>query len=156
MRSRLALLVSAAMTLVLVAFLVPLAVLVRRVAAERAVSRAIVEVQSLSALVATADPATLQLSIDQLNASAAHPVTIYLPGGTTIGASVPRTPAVELAARGGSFTMDEPAGREIVVAVQGLAGGTAVIRTFVPAPELSRGVMRAWLTLTLLRLLLLG
>jgi signal transduction histidine kinase len=154
-RRRLALLVAAAMTLVLVSLLVPLALLVQRAAAERAVTQAVVEVQSLSVLVATTDRTVLGLSIDRLNASAAHPVTVFLPDGTTVGAAVPRTPAVELAARGGSFSVAEPAGREIVVAVQGLPDGTAVIRTFVPASELSRGVRRAWLILAVLSVVLL-
>jgi signal transduction histidine kinase len=155
MRRQLALLVAAAMALVLVAFVVPLGLLVRRAAAERAVTRAVVEVQSLSVLVATTDRGVLGLSIDRLNATAAHPVTVFLPDGSTVGPPTPRTRAVELAARGQSFSVDEPAGREIVVAVQGLADGTAVIRAFVPAAELRRGVDRAWLILALLGLVLL-
>jgi signal transduction histidine kinase len=40
-----------------------------------------------------------------------------------------------------------PAGVEILIAVEGLPGGTAVIRTFVPETRLHRGVTRAWLLL---------
>jgi signal transduction histidine kinase len=154
-RRRLALLTTATMAIVLIGFLVPLAVLVRRVAAERAVAQATTEAQSLVALVATAQPADLRSSIDQVNALGAHPVTVYLPGGETIGAPAGRSAAVELAARGRSFSVAAPAGREIVVAVQKPAG-TAVIRTFVPAADLTSGVTRAWLTLAALGLVLLG
>jgi signal transduction histidine kinase len=128
---------------------------VRLVAAERAVAQATTELQSLVALVAITDPNGLRSSIDQVNALAAHPVTVYLPGGATIGAPATRTAAVDLAARGQSFSVADPAGREIVVAVQS-ANGTAVIRTFVPAAELTNGVTRAWLTLAALGLILLG
>jgi signal transduction histidine kinase len=155
MRRRLALLTTATMAIVLIAFLVPLAVLVRRVAAERAVAQATTEVQSLVAVVATSDTAALRLSIDQVNALAAHPVTVFLPGGATIGAPAARSSAVDLAARGQSFSVADPAGREIVVAVHN-DSGTAVIRTFVPAAELTNGVTRAWLTLAGLGLILLA
>ena len=53
MRRRLALLVSATMALVLLAFVVPLAILVRVIVADRAVANATSAVQSLSELVAT-------------------------------------------------------------------------------------------------------
>ncbi|MGW0630584.1 sensor histidine kinase [Streptomyces sp. NPDC002758] len=54
--------------------------------------------------------------------------------------------------------MERPDGREIVVAVLGRPDGTAVIRVFVPAAEMTRGVARAWLVLVGLglSLLLLG
>ena len=56
MRRRLALLVAATMSLVLIAFLVPLAILLRAVAADRAVTAATAEAQSLTSLVATVWP----------------------------------------------------------------------------------------------------
>ena len=56
MRRRVLLLVAATASLVLVAFLVPLALLVRTVAAERAVLAATADAQALTALVAVADP----------------------------------------------------------------------------------------------------
>ena len=56
MRRRLALLVSATMALVLFAFVIPLAILVRVLVADRAVSGAVSEAQQLGAAVVTADP----------------------------------------------------------------------------------------------------
>jgi signal transduction histidine kinase len=155
-RRRLALLVTAAMALVLVAFVVPLAVLVRSAVANRAISAATSQAQSLAALVATADPAALRLSVDELNATAAHPVTVFLPDGSAIGAPADRGPSVRLAAQGSSITVAAPGGREILVAVEGAPGGTAVIRTFVPDAELTRGVAGAWTALGLLGLVLLA
>jgi signal transduction histidine kinase len=143
MRRRLALLVAATTCLVLVAFLVPLAVLLKAVAADRAVVAATAEVQSLVPFAATASLPELT----DLAARLSRPVTVYLPDGSVLGAPAGRTPAVELAARGNSLTADADGGREIVVGVQGRSDGAVVLRTFVPDAELSRGVTRAWLVL---------
>ena len=155
MRRRLTLLVAATTVLVLIAFLVPLALLVRQVAADRAVSRADDAIRAIVPLVGTASPADLELSLAGLPV----PVTVYPPGDApALGATAPRTPAVRLAAqRRDSFTVDGPGGREIVVAV--LAGdGTAVVRTVVPPADLTRGATQAWLVLAALgaALVLLG
>ncbi|GIJ48792.1 two-component sensor histidine kinase [Virgisporangium aliadipatigenens] len=158
MRHRLAVMVAATMTLVLVAFIVPLALVVRRVTEMQAVSRAVEEAQSLSVLVATSDPETLRLGMARANASTTHPLTVFLPDGTVVGEPAPLSPAVRLAARGESFSVATASGREIVVAVQGLPGGTAVIRSFVSDAEMTRGATRVAVLLTLvgLGLLLIG
>jgi signal transduction histidine kinase len=51
---------------------------------------------------------------------------------------------------GSSFTKQVKGGDEVLVAVQGLASGTAVIQTFVPAANLTHGVSQAWLLLGLI------
>lgn len=154
MRGRLALLVAAVSVLVLTAFLVPLALLVRTVAADRATVRATADAQSLVPVVGTAAPETIRLTVEQLAAESGRQVTVFLPDGTVLGAAVPRTPAVALAARGQSLTAGSAAGREVVIAVQGRPDGTAVIRTVVPRSELTAGVARAWLVLASLGVLL--
>jgi signal transduction histidine kinase len=151
----LVLLVAATSSLVLVAFLVPLAVLVRTAAADRAISGAIVELEALAPMVATVDPSTLDLAVDRANTGGQHPVTVYLPDGTVVGAPAARSAAVDLAATGRSLTAQTAGGREILVAVAGLSKGTAVIRSFVSDAEMQRGVARAWLVLGLLGLGLL-
>ncbi|MEV4758398.1 HAMP domain-containing sensor histidine kinase [Micromonospora sp. NPDC049559] len=152
MRARLGLLVAATTCLVLVAFLVPLAQLVRQVAEDRAVSRANDLIQAVVPLVGTSDPAELELSLTGL----AAPVTVFLPDGRVLGPPASPTPAVRLAARGGSaLTVQTRAGREIVVPVVS-GDGTAVVRTVVPRDELTRGVTRAWLVLAGLGVLLVG
>jgi len=151
MRRRLTLLVAATTVLVLIAFLVPLALLVPQVAADRAVSGADEAVRAIVPLVGTSSTADLELSLAGLSV----PVTVYPPGDAApLGADAPRTPAVRLAAqRQDSFTVESPAGREIVVAV--LAGdGTAVVRTLVPRADLTHGVTQAWLVLAALGLAL--
>src|SRR5579859_7477870 len=160
MRLRIILLAVATSSLVLVSFLVPLALVLRALAADRAVSTATVQAQWMAPLAATLKAGSLRLAVDRVNAeNKSTPVTVFLPGGGVVGAPVGRSPtvnaAVQLAARGRSFTSDAPGGVQVLVAVQGLPGGTAVIRAFVPDAELRHGVTRAWLLLGLVGLGLL-
>jgi glucose/arabinose dehydrogenase len=134
-RKRLPLLVAAITSLVVVAFLIPLALLVRTVAADRAVSAATAQAQSLVPVVATASRSTLRLTLEQLNGTAAHPFTVFLSDGAVLGVPAARTAAVRLAARGRSFTVATAGGRQILVSVQGSSGESAVITTFVTPPS---------------------
>jgi hypothetical protein len=143
MRRRLALLVSAVTAMVLVALVVPLAIVVRLIIADRALADATDVVRSVSGVVATG---VGPLSVQQAALAASRPVTVFL-HGRPLGAPAPRTPAVRLAERGQSFTVADPGGREILVAVLGLNGGPAVVRTFVSNADLTRGVTEAWLIL---------
>jgi signal transduction histidine kinase len=161
MRRRLAFLVSATMALLLIAFVVPLAILVRVLVSDRAVAAANSEAQQISAIVATTSSsssrAALTSSVEQLIGAVGHPATVFMPDGTTIGTHARRTIAVQLSELGESISVTDPGGREILVAVQGLpGGGTAVVRTFVSNAELSRGVTRAWIILAGLGVILLG
>jgi len=142
MRGRLTLLVAATTCLVLIAFLAPLALLVRQVAEDRAISRANSALQTIVPLVgARADELALAVQGQPV------PVSVFAPTGEVIGQDAAPTPAVRLAAaKGESFTVTTGAGREIVVPV--VSGrDTWVVRTVVPAAELTRGVTRAWLVL---------
>lgn len=155
MRRRLTILVAATTSLVLVAFLVPLAFLIRTMAADRAIAAATTQAQSLATVVATADRATLSLAVEQAIGASAQPITVFFADGATLGSRAARSQAVDLAARGRSLTVTHDAGREILVAVQGLPEGPAVIRTFVPNEDLYQGVTRAWVVLSALGLILL-
>jgi signal transduction histidine kinase len=152
MRRRLVTLVAVTTSLVLVAFLVPLALLVRSVAADRATSAAVRRAQELAPLVATVDRKALTAAVVERATGNAQdfPVTVFLPDGTLIGAPVPTSAAVRLARTGRSFTVDRPGGREVLVAVQGGPGGTVVIRSFASTDQLRNGVARTWSILGLL------
>jgi signal transduction histidine kinase len=154
-RRRLLVLVAATTTLVLVAFLVPLAVLLRTAAADRATQGATVEAQALSTLVATTEPDQLGITVAQVDTASAAAISVFLPDGTVLGAPADRTPLVELGMRGASETEDVAGGREIVVAVRDGTGAVAVTRALVPADQLVAGVARAWLLLAALALALL-
>jgi signal transduction histidine kinase len=131
-RSRLALLVLATTGLMMIAFLIPLALLVRQVAEDRATVRATADVQGIATVVGTADQAAVRLTVERLAAESGRPVTVFLADGTVLGSRAAPTAAVQLAGRGQSLTAStEGGGREIVIAVQGRPEGTAVIRTVV-------------------------
>ncbi|MFG1606389.1 sensor histidine kinase [Actinoplanes sp. NPDC049265] len=153
MRRRLTLLVAATTVLVLLAFLVPVALLVRQVAADRALSRATDVIQALVPLIGTSDNNQLQGAVDAQNL----PVSVFPPGGARpIGEQSVATVAVRLSQRTNeSLTVDTAAGTEIVVPVSG-STGTWVVRAVVPDAEQTRGVTRAWLVLAALGLALIA
>jgi signal transduction histidine kinase len=153
MRRRLALLVSVVTAMVLVAFVVPLAIVVRVIVADRAIADANEVLRAVSGLMATGAD---RPSVQQAALAAPRPVTVFLYRQRPLGAPAPRTPAVRLAERGQSFSVADPGGREIVLAVQGLPSGPAVVRTFVSNAELTKGVTEAWLILAAVGLVLLG
>jgi signal transduction histidine kinase len=155
-RRRVLVLVAATTTLVLVAFLVPLALLVRTVAQDRAVATVTAQAQSLSPLVATAGRDALALAVGQVDATTSAEVTLFLADGAVLGTPAARTPLVELGARGVSASTDAPGGREIVVAVRDATGAGGAVRAFVPDADLTRGVGRSWLLLTGLGITLLA
>ena len=161
MRRRIAVLVAATTSLVLAAFLIPLGLLLQQVAADRAVSAATREAETVVPLVATmTDRSALAsvLSMMSTDEESRIPLTVFLPDGSVVGAPAPRSPAVDLSRRGHSLTADAPGGREVLVAAVGLPEGSAVVRTFVSDAQLRAGVDRAWLFLGLLGggLLILG
>jgi signal transduction histidine kinase len=149
MRRSLALLVAATTSLVLVAFLVPLAVLVRSATAERAVSAASISAAALAPIVATpGNDEAVGPALDLAEADSGHPFTVFYPDGTSAGTPTERSDAVALALREGrTLTVEADGGREVVVSVGLGDGGTAAIRTFVPETELGGGVVRTWLVL---------
>lgn len=154
MRSRVLLLVAAATTLVLVAFLVPLALLVKNVAADRAVQAATVEAQALTSLVATTDRQALMASVRRADSTSPYDVSVFV-DGEVLGTPADRSSLVALAESGRSESGEVPGGREIVFAVDRPGVAPAVIRTFASDDALAAGVPRAWLLLGALGVALL-
>jgi signal transduction histidine kinase len=148
MRLRIVAVVVATTSLVLVSFLLPFALVLRTLAADHATSNAMVEAQSVAALVTAMSDRELRLAVAQVNAASNASVTVFLPDGAQAGIPVPKSPGALLALREKrSFSSSVPGGVEVLVAVGGLSGGTAVIRSFVPEAVLRHGVTRAWLLL---------
>lgn len=142
-------------SVVLVAFLVPLGLLARSLAQERALAEARQDAQSVAVFVASADDAArLDASLLAVNAGA-RASTVFLPDGTTLGADAARDDAVALAALGRALTARSPGGAEVLLPVSG-PDGVAVVRTFVPRSELQEGVVRAWGVLGLVGVVLLA
>jgi signal transduction histidine kinase len=153
MRRLLVLYGTALTSVLLVAFLVPLGLLARSLAHDRAIEAARQEQQSLSVIVANTAPGRLAQSLNALN-TGQRKTTVFLPGGRVVGAPTPRTDSVRLAATGRAFTASARGGVELLLPVAG-DDGTTVIRTFVPDGLLTEGVRKAWLTLAAVGILLL-
>ncbi|PRX96377.1 sensor histidine kinase [Allonocardiopsis opalescens] len=148
MRRRLIVLVAATTSVVLMAFLVPLAMLVQSFAEDRALGTATIRAQSIAPMVATGDEQMVSTGIDRANTGSRFPITLFRADGSTVGAPAERSSAVELAFTGRSLTADAAeGGREVLVFVSTPQRDPSVIRAHVPTEELWAGVVRAWLFL---------
>lgn len=137
------LLVTATTLLVLLAFLLPLAVLLRTMAVDRAVAEATKEAQNLAVLVAVADSRQLADAITLTNQRGARRIGLVLPDGRSLGAADRGSrQSLGLAAAGRSFSVAVPGGRQVYVPVD-TAGGRAVLRSYIPNAMLHKGVVPA-------------
>ncbi len=140
---------------VLVALLVPLGVLARRLAEDRALGLARQEAQSVAVVAAVADADRLAAVVDAVNASETRRTTVFLPDGTQLGAPASPSASTRLAATGTAFTASTEGGLEVLLPVAN-AQGRAVVRTLVPSELLHRGVAQALMLLAGLGVGLMG
>lgn len=129
---------------VLVAFLVPLALMARSQAHDRALDAAREDAQRIAALAggATLDVPRLEAEVLAADEGPTE-TTVFLPDGSELPEPTPRSDAVELALLGRAVTARTDGGIEMLVPVE-TADGLAVVRTFVPDAELGAGVVRTW------------
>jgi len=145
-RRRLALIAAVATGTVMMAFCIPLAFFVRNVAYDRAVDSAELSARALAAeLTGIRGDANAARIVRQANSAAATPVTVYLVGGSRIGAplngSVTIPPPV-LAEHAVTTTAPD-GGRLVWEAVHDQRTARAVVAR-VPPALLSRGVATTW------------
>jgi signal transduction histidine kinase len=140
-------------SVVLVAFLIPLALLAKSLAHDRAIDAARQEAQGLTVIVTNTGIARLGQALDAVN-DGPRQTTVFLPNGRTLGADASTSASVQLAAEGRAFTATADGGVELLVPVAG-DKGIVVIRTFVPDDLLTSGVRGAWATLALVGVALL-
>jgi len=154
-RRRLVALAATTTIMVALAFLIPLAVLVRTLAMDRALSAAELEAQSLAPVLAlTRDTTALDAAVRATNPGARGRLTIILPDGTTVGGPPggdglagddPRErDNLALARQGRAFSAPARGGIEVLVPVALEPEQTAVVRVLVPTAVLERGVASAW------------
>lgn len=142
--------------MVVVAFVVPLALVIRRVAADEALSRAGLEARSVGALVASgADPSVVRQVVDQANLTGTREVTVWQPDGAVLGVPASMDAAAAEARSGRSLTADAPGGRAVYVPVDQGPRGVTVVRVLVTSAELRRGLARAEVVLALVGLLVI-
>ncbi len=148
MRRSLAVLAAATTSMVVIAFLVPLALLVQAIVADHALSAAETEARSLAPVVASVHDET---ELDRIVAPAADnstgALTVYLPDGAALGHVAPVDSTVELARAGRSFSAPVPGGVAVLVPVVVPGSGNAVIRVTVPESRLRQGVAETWAAL---------
>jgi signal transduction histidine kinase len=138
-------------SIVLVAFLVPLGLLDRSLAQDRALTAARQDAGQVAALIG--DDPRLVAEVLAVNASP-RSTTVFFPDDRVLGADMPRDDGVELAATGRAFTERVTGGIAVLLPVGGTSG-TVVVRTFVPDAELTDGVAQAWAVLAAVGLVLL-
>ncbi|HEX4976304.1 MAG TPA: HAMP domain-containing sensor histidine kinase [Nocardioides sp.] len=148
MRRQIAWLTAATTSAVVLAFVIPLCLLVRTLAEDRALANADQEARNVAILVSnlSEDPSLPRLvaRVDQRSPRAR--TSVLSPDGTVLGAADPAMaddPEVVRAGQGEAFTVLDDAGARILVPVV-VARGTTVIRTTVPRSVLREGVARAW------------
>jgi signal transduction histidine kinase len=153
MRGRLALLVAATTSVVLLAFLLPLAVLISRAVRNDAISEATRLSQSVASTVSSGSDSDVQAAID-LVSHTGYPVAVRLTDGRRLGdaAANAAEPGVPRASTVRSLSSGAALIRQPVI----LDNGTAVVSTLVPESRLHRGVGRAWLVLGLLGVFLVA
>ncbi|WP_245155139.1 HAMP domain-containing sensor histidine kinase [Nocardioides sp. 1609] len=150
--------------MVLLAMLVPMAVLLRSYALEDRLAQAALEVQATETVVARADTGRIASYLDQVNADSTSVTTVILPAGAVIGPP----PGAEEEARiaearlTGTARVDDVDGGTAILVPVSLGGSSAgpeaqpIIRVFVPTPGFEADLVRSWLILLALGVLLLA
>lgn len=162
MRRSLLVTAAAAISMVLLAMLVPMAILVRSYALEDRLARAALEVQAVETVVSGQDAGAVGQYVDRFNDAREHTqVTVLYPDGVEIGPDRGQDGLVLDARNTGRARVDDvPGGSQILVPVSrggnsALPSLTPVIRVVVDEPGLDSVVGVAWGLLGLLALALL-
>jgi signal transduction histidine kinase len=168
-RTTLALVSAAVTSMVAIAFLLPLAVIVRDVARDQALTSARLAGASIEPVLAvtTARPA-LDRAILSTAAGAAGRIAVYLtasgtaasgtaPSGTLAGGPQHASAADLRAAAAGRSFIAPVAGGYVVLQPVALGGGRlAVTEVYVPAGQADQGVTASWAVMTAVALALIG
>lgn len=162
MRRRLLLIVLAASTLVVVAFAIPLGLLVQRVAEDRALDAAERDAAALAPVLAlTDDVDALGAALERTGTGRDGRLAVWLPGDRTVGSTAQLEAsgfhdALALARSGLSFSRPRIGGIDLWSPVVLAGGESAVIGAHVPDELLRDGVTTAWLALGVVALALIA
>ena len=146
MRRRISWLVMATTTAVVVSFVIPLCLLVRTLAEDRAMAAADQEARNVAILVASlTDDSQLDGLISDLDQRGAPTTSVLTADHRVIGedTTMRTDPEVRRAAAGEGFQVVDSAGGRVLLPVV-VDSGTAVVRSSVTPDDLRRGVARAW------------
>ncbi|MBY8886468.1 HAMP domain-containing histidine kinase [Streptomyces sp. PTM05] len=164
MRWALVKVVVAVTVMVVLAFAVPLGLVVREMARDRALTNAERQAAAIDpALAITTDRTQLERAVASTQAGADGRIAVHVPGdgGTAAGAGTGASAGVEIgrghatgadvaaAARlGKAFTLTVPGGYALLQPTA-VDSGFAVVEVYVPETDVTRGVTTAWLVLAL-------
>lgn len=158
MSRRIVAVAGATTVLVLIAFLVPLLILVRQIALTRATAAANASAQTVvTVLLTVASVDEARLGVDTVNTSGPLRTTVFYPDGTQLGAPAAVNADVLLArSQRQSFDTSATEGRAVYLAVDlGHGPCCVVVRTFVPQAQVDAGVLPASMILIGLAVVLL-
>ena len=141
MRWRLTLLVLATTSAVVLAFLVPMALLMRSLAAERTIARVTTEAQNLAATAAGSDEVQMANELRASDGDRLGRTTVFFPQGKAVGANTKEPIPAQV--ENGSALTDRKNGAATIYVPAVTSRGTVVVRTRVTSAELHRGVGRA-------------
>jgi len=157
-RLRLVVVSLAVTSIVALAFLIPLAGMVRELARDRVLTAAERDAELVAQFAAAVDDragfAGALAALGVGDAIKGHPVSVVLPDGTVEGASVPPGEDLSLPRSGAAGSLPVAGGEAVYVPVLSSDGEVAVVRVFVPEGELTENVTRSWLILGTLGLVL--
>jgi hypothetical protein len=132
MRRQLVMVALATTLTVTIAFVVPLAILVRVLAAERALGDADRVIRTLIPVLVSGDESAASLTVEQLRATTTATLSVHLPDGRVLGADV-SDDDVETARAGSAIARTDADGSRVsLTPVVRQTGGTSVIRVSVP------------------------
>ncbi|MEU5403982.1 HAMP domain-containing sensor histidine kinase [Streptomyces sp. NPDC005963] len=144
-------------TMVVVAFAVPLGLVIKEMARDRAFSNAERQAAAIApALSITTDPHSLKVALLSTQAGEAGRMAIHLPAdapgeeiGEIIEVGIGRARQADLqTAAGGQGSITEvPGGSSLLMPTASRTDPIAIVEVFVPAADVTRGVTTAWLVL---------
>ena len=157
MERRISLLVAATTSAVILAFLIPLGLLVRNMAADRTSADADAEARNIAILVSSLhENPTLDNAVQAMDQRSPARTTVVLAEGTSLGSGDVSLddPDVAQARAGAAFTVRRGDARRTVVPVL-TSNGTDVVVTEVTTAQLRHGVLKAWSALGILGIVML-
>ncbi len=154
MRRRILLTLLASTSTVLLAFLLPLMVVVEDLAVDRIQRQVVLEVQPVVSRVPVVEHRDLDALLAGFSVESGRQATLYLSGGAVYGSLRPMDDAVLLARDRGAFFTESDQGRDLLIPIY-TEDGEAVLRVAVSHAELTSAVTSARLVLVALGLLLL-
>ena len=151
-------------SLIVIVLVLPLAVQIRAIAKERALTFGRSDARALAPILSLVGNPSVTSSVVAV-AQRARPrlVSVVFSDGSVLGAGEVLEPdplddakALRRALNGEAFVKNVQGGMTVYEPVPRSNGTTAVVRVFVPSSQIRRGVVRAWMLLALLGAFLIG